>query len=85
MPSQDALKPLRIDRCGLDKLKQAGVVLGPSGFEGKGREVFRREHPRRRALHINGHGLGQRFFGQGTGGRQKMISAMLTGKLFPMA
>lgn len=29
---QDALKPFRVDRRGLDELEQTGIVLDPVGF-----------------------------------------------------
>ena len=36
MPGKDGLETLAVDFAGLDKLKQASLVLGPSGLERDG-------------------------------------------------
>ena len=72
MASEDGLKTRGLQHAGLDELQQPGLVLGASGLERDGGQMFGGENPRGRAVHIPDHGFFQRLLHQRTGRRQEL-------------
>ena len=84
MPDEDGLETRGIQRAGFDELEEPGLVLGPSGLERDGREVFGGEDAGWRAIDIGFHGLREGLLPQRSGGREELDRPATDDDVFPL-
>jgi len=72
MMRQDFSQPVEIDGAGLDELKHARLVFGPTCFQRDGGDVLGCKHASRRSFHIFFDGRRQRFLQKCSAGWKKL-------------